>query len=707
VGSQLGVVGGGGEVVQQRAVQLAANLRGIGEFIGPVAKLGARVFLGPGAVVADAVIDAVAGASRGAAEIVDGGEVSYRKRKDEAARVLRELGGGAEPRRVVVLIDDVDRAAPPEMLAMLKLVKLVADLPNVSYVIALDKDRVSRALSGTLATGDGSDYLEKIIQVGVSLPPFPRDRLARLVVEQAQEVAKAAGLDTTTLDVDWSGWDGLREGGYIGIARRAVRTPRDVTRLLNAFRFAALSSDSRADVHPADLLLLCALQVRFLEVYHAVRDNRRFFLHEEWSHMIARAGRRSESADTARAERQSRLTALLTKAGQQDADTAEARQFAESTPTQRTVGGGTPSLALEIVLALFPDCIEAKQNEHESPRLRREARIASPDHFDGYFRLDPPPGVLKRAEIQAVFDELCLETFDDDQAQAMAVMAAGLSEDLRASLQQGLSDAAGGLSRPAALVVLKSLPVLARARAVDGAGGQADTSFPGESIGILVLRAAAEARQTSDPAARAAVIDRVLEVLEALRDDDSAELANDLSYRPPRSLDLTEAEVQRIAAAGLSPAENVVRSRFADPGAVRAAGREFSHDLWRWRRLAEISSATAEGQEYPPIQEFLTGLLAGDSLAVAEVIALAAGWGGDPDTPGLDMYSPMERHQSLVRVMNPSEVLQVAEAVIARGDLQHTTWPHLLEAFVDSERQVLAALSDTPRSTQPPSSSHR
>jgi predicted KAP-like P-loop ATPase len=48
---------------------------------------------------------------------------------------------------IVVLIDEVDRLEDPDVLEIMRLVKAVADFPNISYLVAYDVDRVIEALN--------------------------------------------------------------------------------------------------------------------------------------------------------------------------------------------------------------------------------------------------------------------------------------------------------------------------------------------------------------------------------------------------------------------------------------------------------------------------------------------------------------------------------------------------------------------------------
>jgi predicted KAP-like P-loop ATPase len=93
----------------------------------------------------------------------------------ERSRDLRVLKAQIESaieesgRRIVVVIDDVDRLSAEEIRDIFRLVKATADFPNTRYLLAFDFDTVTNALYDVQKT-DGAKYLEKIVQLPFSLP---------------------------------------------------------------------------------------------------------------------------------------------------------------------------------------------------------------------------------------------------------------------------------------------------------------------------------------------------------------------------------------------------------------------------------------------------------------------------------------------------------------------------------------------------------
>ncbi len=98
-------------------------------------------------------------------------------------------------------MDDIDRLDKQEVQAIFKLVKLSADFPFVSYVLAFDEEMVAAALAekyGNLEAG--KKFLEKIIQVPLHLPPVRSEILRDLCFEGIN----AASESETVFTCDWS-----------------------------------------------------------------------------------------------------------------------------------------------------------------------------------------------------------------------------------------------------------------------------------------------------------------------------------------------------------------------------------------------------------------------------------------------------------------------------------------------------------------------
>lgn len=103
----------------------------------------------------------------------------------ERKRILSEKFSRL-PLPVVVIIDDVDRLERDEVFEVLRLIRNTADLSNVIYLVAYDKEYVTSVLEDK-EIKDATAYLEKIFQVEVHLPKVEDQLIWNLLYKDIAE----------------------------------------------------------------------------------------------------------------------------------------------------------------------------------------------------------------------------------------------------------------------------------------------------------------------------------------------------------------------------------------------------------------------------------------------------------------------------------------------------------------------------------------
>ena len=181
-------------------------------------------------------------------------------------RIVALLNG--TKKRVVILIDDLDRLDKQETHTLFRLIKACADFPNVCYVLAFDDTAVAKAIGERYGGGGepaGRSFLEKIIQVPLHLPVAAREDLRSLCFDQVNRALTAAGIELTKNQV------GEFVASFDRGASIRLTTPRAANRFGNGLMFALPSLVG--ETNPVDHLLVEALRAFFPEVYEVVRDN--------------------------------------------------------------------------------------------------------------------------------------------------------------------------------------------------------------------------------------------------------------------------------------------------------------------------------------------------------------------------------------------------------------------------------------------------
>jgi hypothetical protein len=166
--------------------------------------------------------------------------------RDDARTAVGSLG-----QRLVVVIDDIDRLRAKEIRAVMQLVKAVADFPNTSFLLSMDSDQVARALAEKEDATEGHRYLQKIVQLTVTVPPIDLGETIQDVRERFQKI-------TSSLSHQIKPYERNLEEEALGQVSRLCRTPRDVVRWANHLGWSARGL--AGSINLADLCVAEALQ---------------------------------------------------------------------------------------------------------------------------------------------------------------------------------------------------------------------------------------------------------------------------------------------------------------------------------------------------------------------------------------------------------------------------------------------------------------
>lgn len=294
-------------------------------------------------------------AGRMVAELANAEHKDVFELKDKIANLLRKKG-----KQILVIIDDIDRLIPEEIGQLFRIIKAVADLPNVTYLLAFDRDMVAKALTEAQRV-PGEAYLEKIVQVPLELPFPDKDSLRRLLLERLDTI-----LDDTS--------DGLFGQAYwvkvyLDGVDPFITTPRDVTRLTNTI--SVTYPAVKGEVNPVDFIAVETLRVFCPLVYDIVRKNPEMFTgHSK---------------------------------GYPDYEMNELKSFHDSWINQ--VQEGNREVVKKLLMHIFPKLKAVWEDMHYGAEWelawRKKLRICSPEVFPVYFRLAIPEGGISRAEMQA------------------------------------------------------------------------------------------------------------------------------------------------------------------------------------------------------------------------------------------------------------------------------------------------------------------
>ena len=355
----------------------------------------------------------------GAASAVGGAlsETNLSKSRLRIEQLLAESG-----RRVVILIDDIDRLDKTEIQAIFRLVKVAADFKHTAYVLAFDAAVVADALAERYAAGTrhGDNFMEKIVQLPLHLPPVAPEALLQITLETVAMALEQAGIELSESDVSE-----FRATFDRAVLPR-IGTPRMGKRYANAVLFALPMIGD--EVRPIDLLLIEAVRVFYPRLYEWIRT------HED---VVLNGHHGAQSQAEA-------VRAVLREAL---ADGTRGMTPAESQGAQL------------LLTTLFPRTESAWQNRtwpaEWDTTWAKSRRIASSQYFRRYFTYTVPSGDVRDSDIDALLH--VLDSPDRDGGEAADLVAALLEAggpDTFLSKVSGREDALSSLSSARLILLL-------------------------------------------------------------------------------------------------------------------------------------------------------------------------------------------------------------------------------------------------------------
>lgn len=277
--------------------------------------------------------------------------------------------------KIIILIDDIDRLTNSQIRDIFQLVKQVGDLPNITYMLAMDRDVVKRALS-KVHNYDGNEYLEKIIQIPFEIPELRKSKLHDIFFARLNEIIKDISNEVT--------WDQRYFNKvFNNCIDPYIITLRDVNRVLNTFlfRFSMLHEETSLE----DMLGITTLEVMIPELYKWIAENK-------------------DSVCGGLMQR------LLT--GRNNPEENKKKYEAEFENV-----GLDPNQSIMTVAAMFP-VFARDVNAHfyeysDETNIRMQMRAAQPERFELYFMFDMDDVKVPRNKINECIYTLNMEELEN------------------------------------------------------------------------------------------------------------------------------------------------------------------------------------------------------------------------------------------------------------------------------------------------------
>lgn len=179
----------------------------------------------------------------------------------DAIREMRRAADDISGERLVILIDDLDRCSPTNLVAVLETINNVMDLSGFVFVVALDYDVLVQAITAEYPHVSGHEFIEKMVQIPFRVPPLNTSS-AHVLRDLLPNFQTLVSLQ-----------DERFQSVLLEVVRRALRgNPRQAKRLVNSYLVLdRILSRQKSAASRALLLIILGLQFGWPDDYRRVQ----------------------------------------------------------------------------------------------------------------------------------------------------------------------------------------------------------------------------------------------------------------------------------------------------------------------------------------------------------------------------------------------------------------------------------------------------
>jgi predicted KAP-like P-loop ATPase len=249
-------------------------------------------------------------------------------------------------KKILIIVDDIDRLNNTEIRQIFQMIKVLGNFPNTIYLSSMDREVVVNALS-EVQKGDGSEYLEKIINVPFVVPSISNEEVRKFLFMKLDEIIK----DEENFDKNY--WGNVYHSGY----KHFFKNIRDIVRYINVLRFNYGVLKNKVNV--VDLMASTALQVFEPKIFESIKANKDLF--------VGSIPENRYGGDSVK---------------------EKIKSFIEK--SYENLQALSKESYLDLLKELFVKIKEVYSNTHyvgSSSQCRKDAKICSEEYFDTYFTM--------------------------------------------------------------------------------------------------------------------------------------------------------------------------------------------------------------------------------------------------------------------------------------------------------------------------------
>jgi predicted KAP-like P-loop ATPase len=199
-------------------------------------------------------------------------EKSAKEIKEEIKKTIIKYN-----KKILIIIDDIDRLNVEETLELFRLIRINADFPNTIYLLSFDKDIVEKKLQYKF---QDKNYLEKIVQLPFNIPEVKENRIHDYLKKEINKIfdqyRSTANLNELLGNKDQY-FQEIFDSGF----KDLFKNLREVKRFVNIFKFSIslIVKEDDFEANPVDLMAIEAIRYFANEFYDFIKNNDRVVNH--------------------------------------------------------------------------------------------------------------------------------------------------------------------------------------------------------------------------------------------------------------------------------------------------------------------------------------------------------------------------------------------------------------------------------------------
>ncbi|WP_158524144.1 P-loop NTPase fold protein [Clostridium perfringens] len=168
-------------------------------------------------------------------------------------------------KRVVFIIDNIDRIEKENITLLFKLVNNILDLEYVTYILSFDNEQIKKIMENDLTID--YDYLKKIVQLQVKVPEIDSDVKSRVINVCTTRLLIMYGEDTKTLRK----YENLNK-----LLNEVIFDIRDFKRFINSVLSFHYKSKRYLNIN--EILIMELIKINNRELYESILENKKYFI---------------------------------------------------------------------------------------------------------------------------------------------------------------------------------------------------------------------------------------------------------------------------------------------------------------------------------------------------------------------------------------------------------------------------------------------